>query len=458
MKKFPETFRFGIADADLQVIGEKHTRENENSLRTMWHQFAEMSGKCHQNESPEFGVDRYHHFEDDAKLIQNLGVSSYRTSISMSRLLNEKMEPNPKAIAWYRGYFSKLKELGIDIAATLYHWELPLIAHENGGWKNRDTCEWLVKHGEVAAREFGDLVSEFFILNEPWCAAMLSYHQGCHAPGETDLKGALQAAHHLLLAQAQTFRAMKRVSADLALSTVFNVETAYAASSNDADLYAARCADGYFNRWFWDPLFKGSYPEDMLELYGEAANTIEMADLAEIQIGSELTTMGVNYYCGKVLEFNPNVDERHKYVWLDGGETNDLGWPICVPPTYGEGFYDILQQLYFDYRSFGLKNIAITENGIALKTPWDGKSEEVKDERRVKYFTEHLGQVLKAISRGIPIRAYYAWTLMDNYEWAEGYRPESCFGLVHVDRESMRRIPKQSYAWYRKVATEKKLP
>jgi len=197
-KQFPSDFIFGIADADLQVIGEQNTLTHENACPTMWSHFAKHSGKCHNNESPDIGVDRYHRWQEDVGLIAELGVAAYRCSISMSRLLTPNGGVNTKAVAWYRQYFQALKSANIKIFATLYHWELPQFLHERGGWAERGTVDWLVKHGMAAMEAFGDLVHDFFVLNEPWCAAMNSYERGAHAPGETNIHHALLAAHHLL--------------------------------------------------------------------------------------------------------------------------------------------------------------------------------------------------------------------------------------------------------------------
>lgn len=170
-----------------------------------------------------------------------------------------------------------------------------------------------------------------------------------------------------------------------------------------------------------------------------------------IKVGSKFSTFGLNYYCGKTVTYDKSERLRFRYIIKEESLTNDLGWPITIPPTYGEGLYDMLNQVYHSYKNFGLKKIYITENGMAQNTTWDGKEQIIEDQRRVYYFNEHLKQIHKAIQRGIPVHGYFAWTLLDNYEWAEGYRPESCFGLVHVDRKTLKRIPKKSYHWYKKL-------
>lgn len=447
---FPNSFRFGVADADLQVIGEDNTLTLESSEKTMWYDFAEHSGKCHANESPAIGINRYAKWPDDIELMKQLGVKHYRTSISMSRILKQDGTVNTKAVDWYSRYFKALQQAGITIYATLYHWELPLYLHEQGGWKNPRTIDVFVNHAATVVRELGQYIDEYFILNEPWCASLLSYHLGIHAPGETSLSSGLLAAHHLLLAQGRAYNAMRLVAPQAKISTVVNTETAYPYSNDTADLLAATRSDGYFNRWFLDPLFLGTYPADMVELYGDAMPTVTPGDLQEMNIGRRLHALGVNYYCGRVIQHDDTAQLGYKAVLLPNGPTNDLGWPICVPPVYPEGFYDILTQIQRSYVGHGLPQLYITENGMALRSTIDS-TKRVEDDRRISYYKEHLMQVHKAIEDGVQVSAYFAWTLMDNYEWAEGYRPESCFGMVHVNRDTLERTPKQSALWYKTV-------
>lgn len=456
--QFPSSFKFGVADADLQVIGERNTILEEHTEPTMWSYFAKTSGKCHNNEGPEEGVDRYHRWKEDIAIMKRMGVRHYRTSLSMSRILKRNGEVNSLAVKWYSNYFKTLKQNGIAIYATLYHWELPLYLHEIGGWKNPKTIDVFVKHARTVAEYLGEYISEYFILNEPWCASMLSYHQGAHAPGETNLAGALLAAHHLLLAQGVAFRTMKTIDSNLKIGTVVNTEPAYAYSADPKDIEAARRANGYFNLWFWDPLFLGKYPEHMVDVYGKAMPTIKKSDMDVMQIGSQLYALGTNYYCGDIARFDPKAPIWHPgYVYKEG-QTNDLGWPIFLPPLYPEGLFDMLQQVYYSYKNHGLKRIYITENGMALRSDWDGKSTIVNDDRRVQYYREHLKQIHKAIRRGIPVEGYFAWTLMDNYEWAEGYRPEACFGMIHVDRRTLKRVWKKSARWYQKLIQSSIIP
>jgi beta-glucosidase len=311
---------------------------------------AEHSGKTVHNDSPSIGIDRYHKWNSDIELIKQLGIKHYRTSISMSRILKNDGSVNASAIEWYSTYFKALQKAGITIYATLYHWELPLYLHAEGGWKNSKTIAVFVNHARTVARELGPYIEEYFILNEPWCASLLSYHLGIHAPGETSLDSGLLAAHNLLLAQGRAFIAIREVDPHAKISTVVNTETAYAYSEDPADIQAAKRSDGYFNRWFIDPLFLGSYPQDMVELYGEHMPKITPSEMKEICIGSSLTTLGINYYCGRIIKWDDTKELNYTSILKDGGPTNDLGWPICIPPTYPEGLYDMLQQIWYSYK------------------------------------------------------------------------------------------------------------
>lgn len=455
--QFNSLFKFGVADADLQVIGEHNTQKIEGSEPTMWHYYATTSGKCYKTHSPAEGINRYHLWKNDIEIMKKIGIHHYRTSISMSRTIKKDGQVNKNAIEWYTQYFKELKKAGIKIYATLYHWELPQYINEKGGWKNRDTTLQLVKHAKIVAENLGEYIEEYFILNEPWCSSILSYYFGFHAPGETKLKNALLASHNLLLAQGLVYKTLNKIDKTLKISTAFNTEPAYAFSLSSEDILAAKYADGYFNRWFMDPLFIGKYPEDMLDLYGENVPQFSKEDLQIIKIGDKLHSFGINYYKGNLVKYNPKNDLKFEPVEKKGSMKNDLGWPLYLPPIYSEGLYDALSQIYYSYKDFGLKRLYLTENGIAQKTLWNRKDNLIIDEKRIYYLKEHIHQIYKAITKGIPIEAYFAWTLMDNYEWAEGYRPESCFGLIHVDRKTLKRVWKKSAYWYKNLIATRTL-
>ncbi|MBI3954983.1 family 1 glycosylhydrolase [Candidatus Gottesmanbacteria bacterium] len=454
--QFPKEFKFGVADADLQVIGEKHTLKNENSEPTMWTHFAKKSDIVYQHQSPLDGIDRYHQWKSDIEILKNLGVKDYRTSISISRVMTRGRKPNEKALKWYANYFKLLHKNGVRIYATIYHWELPQYLSELGGWKNRKVVDYLVDHAKIIYEYLGEYIEEYFILNEPFQFTFDSYHNGWHAPGEKNLKGALSAVHNALLAQGMIFKTLKGLNKKLKLSTTYNPSVTYAASSSSLDVKAAQYAFGYHTSMFTDPLYLGKYPDYMMDIFESKMPKIEKGDMETIKVGAGLHTFGVNFYRGKIVKYDPGSETKYTEVKYSQGIANGLGWPIHIPPTYPEALYDLLRELYHRYESYGMKQIIITESG----TCWDdkiGKDGKVNDEFRIFFLREHFRQVQKAILAGIPVKGFLVWTLMDNYEWELGYKPGSNFGIVHIDRQTMKRIPKNSYYWYKEVIRSRKL-
>jgi beta-glucosidase len=454
--EFPSDFIFGVADADLQVIGEGACLAEEESSETMWLRFSQTPDKVWGGHTTLPGVDRYNRWRDDLGLIQELGTQHYRTSISMSRVLKEDGSSNRKALDWYKRYFSAIRERGINLYATIYHWELPQFLSATGGWKNRKTCDWLVKHTEVVARELGEYVDEFFILNEPFQSTFESYFYGVHAPGETTIEGGLLSVHNILLAQGRSYQALRSILPHVKVSTVYNPVVTYAASSRQEDSEAARRGSEFQTRIFTDPLYKGTYPEFVLNRFGDLYPSTLASDLQEMRVGHGLNAFGVNYYRGKIIERDESHPFGFREVRYPQGIVNGLGWPVFVPPTYPEGLYDLLRELHLRYEEDGLKALYISENGTCWTDKPDARN-EVNDDFRIFYLREHLAQVHKAIRARVPVKGFFCWTLLDNFEWDLGYRPESCFGIVHVDRETMKRTPKKSYGWYRELVQSRKL-
>jgi beta-glucosidase len=455
--QFPADFVFGVADADLQVIGEDACVLNEGAQPTMWSAFA-AQGRTWNCDSPARGIDRYHQWKSDADLMTAFNVRNYRTSVSMSRLLTPSGAVNKAAVEWYRAYWSYLRSKGVRIYATLYHWELPQSLVEKGGWLSQETTSMFVKHATAVYEHLGDLIDQYFTLNEPWCSTMLSYHQGKHAPGHTSLTDALLAAHNILIASGLALRELLSRDASLKIGVVLNSEPQYAASTDPADQRAQQIADCYFNRWFYDPLFLGEYPKEILPIFEKHLPVLTKSDMETIRVGDKMYALGVNNYCGSIVKADPTRDIGYSSVKIPGGPENDLGWPVFEAPTYPAQLYDVLHQLYHSYRQHGLKRIYITENGMALRSNFDADGALLPDIRRVNYYRHHLQQVYDAKLAGVPVEGYFAWTLMDNYEWAEGYRPEGSFGLVHVDRDTLKRTPKESLRWFSQVIASGQAP
>jgi beta-glucosidase len=445
--KFPSNFFFGVADADLQVIGEKYTIEEEGSLPTMWLHDATNKNFVHNNDSPAEGIDRFHKFEEDIELISKLGSSHYRTSISMARMLTADKKVNPKAVNWYKNYFTKLEAKGVTVQATLYHWELPQFLSEKGGWANREAIDFFVEHAKATAQHLGEHIDEYFLINEHICVVFLGYYLAMHAPFEADFGKALQAGHNLLVAQGLAFREIKKINPNAKVSTVYNPAPVYAASMAKNDLLARENSFGLNSDWLLEPIFTGKYPENMTKVFEQHLPKVEPGDMDAMKIGADLHALGLNYYFGQTVAYDENSVTKSKGTSVQYQVTNGLGWPVYAQPAYPTAFKDLLLTIYNKYQLFGLNRIYITENGTAW--PSDVDSNGIADDQfRISYLQEHLSQVSEAIRAGVPIEGYYLWTLMDNYEWQEGYRKESSFGLVHIDRQTMKRTPKKSFYWY----------
>ena len=455
--KFPKNFAFGVTDADAQVMGEKFAIEKENAEPSIWQKFSKLPGKVYQNQTNDIAIDRYHRWKEDIEWMKKLGVKHYRTSVSMSRVMTRDRKPNKKALEWYATYFKALKKAGISVYATLYHWELPQYLSEKGGWKNRETADYLVDHAKIVYTYLNEFIKEYYILNEPFQSTFESYHNGVHAPGETNLKGALAAIHHILLGQGMVFRALKEMDKNVRLSTVYNTTITYAASSEPDDIKAAAYGFGYKTHMFTDPLYRGKYPEYMMELFGDKMPKIESGDMETIKIGAGLEAFGLNFYKGQVMQYDPQAELKFKEVRYPQGIKNGMDWPVMIQPTYPEALYEMLKKLYDMYGSWGMKKIVIPESGTCWPDAVE-KDGKVPDEFRIFYIREHLRQVAKAILAGVPVTGYFVWTLMDNFEWDLAYNPNSSFGLIYIDREhDLKRIPKDSFFWYKEIIKTNKI-
>jgi beta-glucosidase len=375
-------------------------------------------------------------------------LNAYRFSVAWPRIQPEgRGAPNQKGIDFYRRLVDRLHERGIRPAATLYHWDLPQALQEpGGGWQNRETVERFAEYAGIVYRALGDGVERWMTHNEPWCTAALGHRLGIHAPGIRDVAAELSAAHHVLLSHGVAVEAYRAAGLRAPIGIALNLMPTYPEDDTEADHRAAVLSDGYTNRWYLDPVFRGRYPDDMLAYFGATwpLDAIRAGD-AE-RIGQPIDFLGVNYYARRVVRARrPGEDAEFAWVVRSEGTTgiptSDLGWEM-TPET----FLDLLVRLKEDYSS---PAIYVTENGCSLNdviAPDGG----VHDPRRVEFLRTHLAAVEQAIGRGVDVRGYFAWSFMDNFEWAEGYGPR--FGLTYVDYPSQRRIPKDSARWYADVA------
>jgi len=424
---FPPQFTFGVATSSYQIEGA--TQEGGRGP-SIWDTFCREPGRISDGSSGDVACDHYHRWEHDLDLIRDLGVDAYRFSVAWPRVQPDgKGAVNAHGLDFYEHLVDGMLARGIQPYLTLYHWDLPQPLQDEGGWANRDTAHRFAEYARIVAERLGDRVATYATLNEPWCSSILSYQIGEHAPGLRDRKLALAAAHHLLLGHGQATLALRSIVPATRLGIVLNLNPAYPATNDPRDIDAARLEDGAFNRWFVDPILRGAYPADMWDHYGADVPDVHEGDLDVI--ATPIDFLGVNYYSRAYVSADRTARP-------DGAEYTHMGWEV-----YPQGLTDLLKRLGSDYPN--LPPVYITENGAAYPDALDGSA--VRDDARVRYFQTHLQATLEAARAGVNIHGYFAWSLMDNFEWAHGYSKR--FGLVYVDYGNQRRILKDSGLWYR---------
>jgi beta-glucosidase len=438
---FPKDFAWGAATAAFQIEGATTADGRGESI---WDRFAHTPGKVHNGDTGEPACEHYYRWREDLDLISSLGLRAYRFSISWPRIQPDGRGPaNRKGLDFYRSLLEGLRERGISPLVTLYHWDLPQVLEDEGGWAARDTAERFAEYAELVFDGLGDLVEDWTTHNEPWVTAFLGYAFGTKAPGSADWARAIPASHHVLLSHGLVVRAFREAGRPGRIGVTLNLTVARPGRDRDDDRAAAQRLDGHFNRWFLDPIFRGSYPADMLEHYERKVGPFDAVRDGDLEtIAQPLDFLGVNFY-------HPNVVLAHddgsvlgiRDMQLDG-DTTGMGWPV-VP----EALTELLVRVKRDYGDLPL---LITENGAAFDDRVNG-ADVVEDPRRVAYIEGHLDAVEDAIAAGVDVRGYYVWSLLDNFEWEHGYSQR--FGIVYVDFETQRRIPKRSALWYRNRIT-----
>ncbi len=429
---FPHGFRWGVATASYQIEG---AVDEDGRGPSIWDTFCATPGKVDRGDTGEVACDHYHRWQHDLDVMRDLGVNAYRFSIAWPRVIPAGHGPvNEPGLDFYDRLVDGLLERGIEPHATLYHWDLPQALEEAGGWPGRGIVDAFVAYADAVTKRLGDRVRSYATLNEPWCSAFLGYVLGEHAPGRTDRALGLQAAHHLLLAHGSALDVM-RTNAPAALhGVVVNLYPVHPASDAPADEAAAQRFDGFFNRWYLDALLKGAYPSDAWQGYGVDAPLVEAGDMAIIS--RPLDFLGVNYYTRMVVADEPGDPWPAARPVSFEAERTAMGWEV-----YPQGLTDLLARLARDYT---LPPLLITENGAACPDVLaDGT---VDDADRISYLARHIEAVRQALAQGVDVRGYFAWSLLDNFEWARGYSQR--FGLVYVDFDSQARLPKGSARWY----------
>ena len=440
----PAEFRWGVATSAYQIEG---AHQEDGRGVSIWDTYCRTPGMVDGGENGDVACDHYHRMPQDVALIKSLGVDVYRFSVAWPRIQADGTGPaNEKGLGFYDRLVDELLRAGIDPWVTLYHWDLPQALEDKGGWPERDTAYRFADYAMLVFDRLQDRVRTWTTLNEPWCSAMLGYYEGRQAPGRQNFADAMDAVHHLLLGHGLAAQRMRAAATKpIELGITLNMGTAMAASESLADQEAARRADGLGARIYLDPLLRGQYPGDIMDDLSLRGIKMPVVD-GDLQIISQpIDVLGVNYY------------SSHRFSGVDAaGRTEDEdGNPISVNVPLGrpvtamdweivpEGFTELLVRLSREYPGTAM---VITENGAAFDDEPD-PSGYVADHDRTAYLSSHIAAVAAARQQGADVRGYFAWSLMDNFEWSYGYAKR--FGLVHVDYDTQVRTPKQSALWYR---------
>ncbi len=424
---FPADFQFGTATSSYQIEG--HAQGGAG--RTHWDDFAATPGNVDRAENGALACNHYNRWEEDLDLVKNAGFDCYRFSTSWARVLPEgRGTPNPEGLDFYDRLVDGMLERGLKPCATLYHWELPSPLADLGGWRNADMPEWFADYTHVIMEKIGDRTYSVAPINEPWCVGWLSHFMGQHAPGLRDIRATARAMHHVMKSHGRAIQVMRDLGVKN-LGAVCNFEYAQPCDDTPEAAKAAKLYDGYYNRFFIEAIFKGSYPEDVLEGLGPHMPQGWQDDFDIIQ--QPLDWVGLNYYTRKLIGPNsgpwPSHEERPGPL-----PKTTMGWEI-----YPEGLHHFLTWVAKNYT--GDLPLYVTENGMSAGTK--DTTGSTPDPERIDYLNQHVAKVKQAISEGVPVKGYFIWSLMDNYEWALGY--DKRFGLVHVDFETLSRTPKASY-------------
>jgi beta-glucosidase len=431
--RFPEGFVWGTATSSYQIEGAAF---EDGRMPSIWDTFCNRPGAIADGSTGLVADDHFHRYASDVALMAELGVNAYRFSIAWPRVLpNGTGQVNQKGLDFYSRLVDALLQQGITPFATLYHWDLPQVLSDRGGWTQRFIADAFAEYADVVSRALGDRVRHWATLNEPWVSSFVGYAIGDHAPGVKDHESYLRAGHHLLLAHGKAVPVLRaNGSADTKVGLVNALSWATPASDSSEDKAAAARHMSFFNRWFLDPPLKGAYPQDIFDQLGGALIPVQPGDMEIIR--APLDFLGVNYYTRAIVAHDaeaPGLATR--MLRNEGAEYTEMDWEV-----YPEGLYQLLMHMTSEY---GLP-MYITENGASFADELtDG---EVHDARRTNYYQVHLAACARAIADGALLKGYFAWSLMDNFEWGHGYTKR--FGLVYVDYATQERILKDSARWY----------
>jgi beta-glucosidase len=437
LREFPSDFLWGAATSAYQIEGSPLA---DGAGPSIWQRFSHSPGRTHEGQTGDVACDHYRRWAGDVRLMAELGLNAYRFSIAWARVRPDGTgRVNEAGLAFYDRLVDALLEHGITPNATLYHWDLPAALDDRGGWLNPDVAHWFADYAQAVYRRLDDRVTLWATLNEPWVVTDGGYLHGALAPGHRNLFEAPIATHNLLRAHGAAVQAY-RAEGRHRIGIVVNLEPKVPASDSAEDLEATRRADAYMNRQYLDPVFFGTYPDELGEIFGEAWPEHAPEDLALIR--QPIDFLGINYYTRGVTKHDPsNLPVRNGYVRQPGHTYTDVGWEVYAPALTG-----LLQWVKGRYGDLPLY---ITENGAAFYDPPKAVDGRIDDPLRVAYYRDHLRACRDALAAGVDLRGYFAWSLLDNYEWSLGYSKR--FGIVHVDYETQQRTPKASARFYSQV-------
>ena len=439
---FPQDFVLGAATAAYQIEG---AADKDGKGKSIWDTFTHRAGKIDNDDNGDVACDHYHRWREDVALMQELRLDAYRFSTAWSRILPQgRGSVNAPGLDFYSRLVDQLLESGITPYLTLYHWDLPQALQDDGdGWLRRGIIDDFAHYADIVSVRLGDRVKHWMTLNEPWVFSWSGHYFGEDAPGwHGNIRAALSATHHAYLAHSAAVSAIRANVPDAAVGIVLDLNVAQAASDSPADQEAAVRFMGFQNRWYLDPLFKGGYPSDMWSIYGNNVPPVKAGDLEQIAV--PLDFLGINFYRRSVIAAGSEVRPvNYRRVHPADSCYTAMGWEFSP-----QGLYDVLDYVH---RNYQVPALYVTENGAAYPDTVcdDGR---VRDQKRVAYLREHLSQVRRARENGIPLKGYFVWSLLDNFEWALGY--DKRFGVVYVDYETQGRIIKDSGHYLASIASK----
>jgi len=446
-REFPKGFRWGTATAAYQIEG---AWQEDGKGESIWDRFAHTPGKIKNGDSGDIACDSYHRYRHDVVLMQAMHLNSYRFSIAWTRVQPTGRGPvNAKGIDYYRRLIDALLEAGIRPFPTLFHWDLPQALEDAGGWPSRDTAGRFADYAEAVVRALGDRVPHWMILNEPGVFTTCGYLLGVHAPGRRSMDDFLRAVHVVNLAHGEAYRAIRAVKRDAVIGTAFSMSHCEPASQREADHAAAERWHGFANDLYLRPALRGEYPRIYREGSPEREMGVQPGDLERVR--APLDFIGINLYFRSLVSDNPSDSKlgalpRNGGWGGDDGPKTEFGWEV-----WPDALHDMILRVTRDYER---PVIEVTENGCSYSDGPDARG-VVNDARRTAYYRGYIDGVWRAIEKGADVRGYHAWSLMDNFEWSEGFAQR--FGLVHVDFASGKRTLKESGRWFGRVAAENAL-